>query len=377
MSIITVFLATMLLASILLSNNAYALKPDYTATATFTGNPTEKFTVSEQSNKVAAAINAQQKCTQAHPLQNYSRGYCELTEANGVALTSVAQIKANVPKQPHPLFLWQYQSKTASVYLAGSVHILKPGLYPLPKPFTAAFEQAKTLVLEVDLDKLSQQELQLKAIQHGTLPSGQTLQASMSPSTYARFSAIAKAYGLPLAQMQQFKPAFISQQLAVMALMSVGYDPNQGVEKHFTAMKGERQVLELESVDFQLDLLMNQPLQTQVKMVEEMIDQMGQFEPLTAGLVTAWLSGDDQAFQNAFEAQSGDSELSKLFMHKLLAERNVGMANKIVKFLRSQGSYFVIIGSAHYVGNKNIIDLLAKKGIHGQRIYSNQVIKPL
>ena len=53
-------------------------------------------------------------------------------------------------------------------------------------------------------------------------------------------------------------------------------------------------------------------------------------------------------------------------------ERNVGMADKIAGYLQTKGTYFVLVGAAHYVGDNSIIELLERQGIRGQRIYSNQ-----
>ena len=53
-------------------------------------------------------------------------------------------------------------------------------------------------------------------------------------------------------------------------------------------------------------------------------------------------------------------------------QRNVGMADKIATFLNGSGSYFVLVGAAHYIGDNSIIKLLERRGIRGERIYSNQ-----
>ena len=63
-------------------------------------------------------------------------------------------------------------------------------------------------------------------------------------------------------------------------------------------------------------------------------------------------------------------------MRQLMDERNVGMAEKIDAYLQTSGTYFVLIGAAHYIGESSIINLLERKGIRGERIFSNQTIAP-
>ena len=61
-------------------------------------------------------------------------------------------------------------------------------------------------------------------------------------------------------------------------------------------------------------------------------------------------------------------------MRKLMDDRNVGMANKIKQYLDSSGTYFVLIGAAHYVGENNIIELLHQAGVKGTRLDTNSTL---
>ena len=347
-------------------------QPSYSAVSTFFGEKLTTYSVNQQPNKLAAATNALLTCQQAN---TNNPTLCELTKLNGVELSTTKKIKAGLPKNNHPLFLWRYTSGTATVYLAGSVHILKPGFYPLAPPYQAAFDVSDHLVLEVDTSAVTPQQMQFKAMQYGVLPQEQGLSTVLDPDLYQSLTGITAEYGLPIAQMERFKPSFITQQLAVLALVANGYDPNSGVEAYFVRQKGDRPVLELETIDFQLELLMNQPITTQVAVLKDTLKQMSDFEPLTAELFTAWLSGDDQLMAKVFTEQAGDSPESKEFTRKLMDERNVGMVEKIQGYLGTQGTYFVLIGAGHYVGPNNIIELLAKKGIKGDRLSSNSQIE--
>jgi uncharacterized protein YbaP (TraB family) len=371
---IAIWLFALLPGLALAAQEPYIGLSGYKAEAIFTANPEQPYLAHSQPNKLAAATAAQSACMKAHPIQNPTTGYCELIRLDDARLTTAAMIKQRLPKTPHPLYLWRYRNGQATVYLGGSVHILKPGLYPLPVQYQQAFDAADRLVLEINLGAYTPQQMQFKAMQFGMLPDAQQLTDIMRPTVYAKLAAITAEYGLPLAQLARFKPSFVTQQLALLALISVGYDPSQGVETYFTQQAQDKEILELESVDFQLGLLMGQPLDAQVRMVEDTLLQMDEFEPFTADLITAWLSGDDETFKQAFDAQSGASVESQAFMRKLMGERNIGMADKISGYLASQGSYFVLVGAAHYIGEDNIIQLLERQGFKGERVYSDQSI---
>ncbi len=323
-------------------------------------------------SKLAAAKAAQAACRTANPASPAST--CELVRLGNQNITTSAAIRARIPNKPHPLFLWRYRQGETTVYLAGSIHIMKPGLYPLPSQMQAAFDAADHLVVEVNLDATRPEAMQFKYSQYGMLPDGATLADVLSPQTLERLTAVGNEYGLPVAQMARYKPAFVTQQLALFALMAVGYDPDFGVEGHFTRQAQGKDILQLETLDFQLDLLFNQPLDVQRQFAADTLEQMANFESLTADLVGAWLAGDDQTFISAFEAQSGTSPESQAFMRQLMDERNIGMAEKIADYLQSSGTYFVLVGAAHYIGENSIIKLLERQGIRGERIFSNQAI---
>ena len=356
------------------SNSAEA-RPDHTAKAVFTGEDSTdraQYTTEDQANKVVAASAALQTCR----IQNAtSPQSCELTQLDGKALTTSQDIKNQLPTGDHPLFLWLVKSRTAAVFLAGSVHILKPGLYPLATAYQEAFDQANYLVVEVDLNALSPQQMQSKALSYAALPQGQTLPQVLPAALYKKLEAVTNEYGLPLAQMANFKPSFISQQLALLAFVSAGYDPNAGVESHFTRQLGDRKVLQLETIDLQLDLLMNQPMATQIAMLQDTLDQIDSIDRIAADMVTAYLAGDEAGLDTALREQTGSSPEAIAFMHKLMDERNVGMVDKIEGYLKSNGVYFVLIGSGHYVGSNNIIQLMEERGYTLRQVNASEQVK--
>ena len=324
-----------------------------------------------QPQDLAASQLALQDCEQKRAESNKP---CELIRLNEKRVTSARELREGLPEDPRPLYLWRYASPGATVFLAGSIHFLKETLYPLPKPFEEAFSQADTLVVEVDLTALTPAELQSRTIAAGRLPRGETLATVLSPELYARLSRRFAGDGMDIVLFESLQPAMIMNQLAVFGLMALGYSPQFGLEHYFTARKESRRVLELETVDAQLDLLFGQPMAMQIQLLEDTLDQEAQFEPLLTGMLRAWLAGADDEFLALFERQAGESELAREFNRRLLDERNVGMAESIAGYLEGTGTYFVLVGAAHFIGDNGIVSLLAQQGINGTRIRSDTAL---
>jgi len=302
---------------------------------------------------------------------------CEVVRLNGERITTGAEIRARVPAR-HPLFLWRFERQGTVVYLAGSIHILKPTLYPLPAQIETAFERADHLVLEVDVTALPPQALQQRTLAYGLLPPGQSLRAVLPDTLYAALGNRLADYGMTPDMLDRAKPAMVMNQIVVSRLMSLGYLPDSGLESHFLARRAGRTVLELESLDDQLDLLFNQPLDTQIELLAETLEVADDIEPLLTGMLLAWLSGDDAAFLESFRAQSGDSPRARAFTRALLEDRNHVMADGIARFLAAADgasrTYFVLVGAAHLVGEEGIVPLLADRGYRGRRIHAGETL---
>lgn len=331
------------------------------------------YKIDSANNRLAATNSALTQCRSELTGQ---QGYCDLIDLGGQKLHTTQALKAKVPSGRYPLYLWRFEKADSVVYLAGSIHLLKPGFYPLPRQYIDAFNATDSLVLEVDTEKLGPLEVQQKSLQYGSLPPNQTLESVLPIRTYAALEKILLEYGAPISHFQQFKPNLVTQQLALFALLSVGYNPEIGLENHFRSKAKDKTVLELESFDFQLDLLLNVPMETQVEMANTMLEQMNDFEAFTADLVSAWLRGDDEAFLKVSQAQQGETKRLRTFHSALIEKRNHSMADTVVGYLSAGGRYFVLAGALHLIGEKGIPNLLLNAGYVGRRIYSDQTIPP-
>ena len=325
-----------------------------------------------QANDLLATLTALKACDAQRLPQDPE---CELRHLNDETITTGAEIRARVPAGDHPLHLWRLKGPAATVYLAGSVHILKPSLYPLPIPYELAFAASDHLVVEVNLAAIDPVALQQKTMSYASLPAGERLEDIVPGPLLARLTQSLAAYGVPLAQVAAFKPAFLMNQIVLLRLSALGYQGDWGVEQHFLRKAGSRNLLELETIDEQLSLLFDQPLDLQLQLLRDTLDQEPDIEPLVAGMIGAWLAGEDEEFMEMFEAQSGDSELSRRFTEQLLDERNHGMAARVRDLVQNgEGTYFVLVGAAHLIGDKGIVALVRADGLRPERITANATL---
>jgi uncharacterized protein YbaP (TraB family) len=327
-----------------------------------------------QPSDVTAAMAALTACAQRRAQLGVTNP-CEVVRLNGERIQTGAQIRERLPRENHPLFLWQVNGKKeATVYLAGSVHALKATLYPLPPPFEAAFQRSDTLVVEVDTVSSELEGLQRSMLEYTLLPTGATLDEVIAPATLRALNRYLAEQTIPPASVAMLKPVMIATQLSVMRLMALGYLPDQGLEHHFINRRGDRAVIELETIDQQLEVLTSPAMALQEELLLDTLLQMPEMEATVAALIVAWLAGDDIELRRLFDEQTGQSAAYQAFMEQLLGKRNRAMANRIGGFLDGQQTYFVLVGAAHLTGSDGIVALLEAQGYRVRRIGSEETL---
>jgi len=79
-------------------------------------------------------------------------------------------------------------------------------------------------------------------------------------------------------------------------------------------------------------------------------------------IIKAWKTGNPAEIEALLQQTLKENPDMQTFMDKFIFERNTKMAANLEKALRRKGTYFTVVGAAHLVGDKGILNLLKKKG---------------
>jgi uncharacterized protein YbaP (TraB family) len=261
-------------------------------------------------------------------------------------------------------FMWKVQDGKNEVYILGSLHMLKPGFYPLPREMEEAFEKAQALVVEVDETKGDTMAQLRLTVQRATYPGDETLNSRLSPKTKEAFEAyLAKSGKKDNLIIQKMRPWFASLTILMEELHKAGFNPREGIDRHFLAeaKSQKKEILQLETADFQIKLLSDFSEDLQDKLLLSTLVGAGEMEKEAQVLVDAWQNGDEQAMNEAITKNERECPELEPVQRKILYERNGPMTDKIEGYLKSGGTYFVVVGAGHLVGDKGIIELLRKR----------------
>ncbi len=257
--------------------------------------------------------------------------------------------------------LWKVQGKENSVYLLGSVHVLKKEDYPLPAPIEAAFSDSKTAVFETDIAGIEKPELAMKLAAKGQLPEGETLRTRLSPPVYAAFSNYLQKAGMPVELFDSVTPAIAAITLVALDLKKMGLDPQNGLDKHFFDLAGKdgKTIVPLETLDFQISLMTEFTKEEGELLMKTTLKEIDTMEKDLDDLIKAWRTGDAEKLDKLLNEAM---EEAPVIFHRLLTDRNRRWLPKIEELLRGKENAIVIVGCGHLVGANGVVSLLKNKG---------------
>ena len=257
--------------------------------------------------------------------------------------------------------LWKVEGTNSSLYLLGSVHLLKPEDYPLPAPMEAAFTNSAIAVFETDMEAMENPQLQLKILSKAQLPEGETLADQVSAPVYAMFTNQVQAAGLPLVMFDRLKPTLAAITLAVMEIQKLGFSPEHGIDKHYheRARKAGKQIVTLETVDFQVDLVTEFTKEEGELLMKTTLEEMATMKSEFRELIQAWKTGDSGTLEKLLNEASRQAPV---VYKRMLTDRNERWVPKLEELLKGRKNAFVVVGAGHLVGKDGVVERLKQKG---------------
>lgn len=256
--------------------------------------------------------------------------------------------------------LWKIQSKNNVVYLLGSIHYLKPQAYPLDPVLEDAFKNSKKLVLEIQLESLDRGGQQVMLMK-GLFTDGRTLKSVVAEETYKLAESELNKLGLEINVFNQFKPWFVALAVTALKLERLGFDPSHGIDRYFyqKAKKESKEILGLETVEYQMDLFDGMEAPTQELLLLSTLKDLASMEQSVDAVVHAWAAGDLNALDSTL--------LQSLRAHpqvyqRLIVDRNRAWIPKIESYLTEREKYLVVVGAGHLAGKDGIIEVMKRKG---------------
>ena len=289
---------------------------------------------------------------------------CALTPGNAAFAKEPAAAAATV--QTIKPAMWAVKDADTTIYLLGTVHVLKPGLSWFDGAVRQAFDKSDELMLELVLPE-DQAEMAKITFSLAMDTSGKTLPQKLDPEALKAYQAALTGLGLPANAFDAFKPWFAGVTLSVLPLTKLGYNPEEGVEKQLTAAAkaATKPISGFETLEEQLGFFDKLPEDQQVAFLNSTVKDIDQLGPTLDSLVLLWGKGDPKklaALMN--ESMVATPELTKT----LLWDRNARWADQIKARMDKPGTVFVAVGAGHLAGQHSVQDYLKARGLKAKRV---------
>lgn len=262
--------------------------------------------------------------------------------------------------------LWAVKDKDTTVYLFGTIHVLKPGLSWFDEAVKTAFDRSNEVKLELVMpDQAAMTKLVMAT---GVAPAGappltEQLPADKRPA----FTKAVVDMGLPANALDRFRPWLAATQLSIAPLSKMGYDSANGPEAVITAAAKQagKPLTGLETAEQQLGFFGSLSQPAQLQFLESTVDELPKLDETMATMVKEWADGDPDALAREMNDNLKDSpEVAKV----LLTDRNARWAQWIKGRMAQPGTVFIAVGAGHLAGPDSVQAQLAKLGLKAERI---------
>jgi uncharacterized protein YbaP (TraB family) len=282
----------------------------------------------------------------------------------GVPADALAQTAA--PAVPAPIegegpALWVVKDADSTLYLFGSVHVLRPTTGWASPRVEAAFDSASDIWFEIS-NPDDQAAIMPLIQQHGLSPET-PLSSRLTSEENAELDAAAKAMGASAAQLQPMKPWLAALSLSVAPLIKAGYDPKSGVELVLKARAeaAGKPIHGFETIDKQIGILAGLPDDVQLVFLRETLKDYENAATKLDEMVEAWARGDVATLDRVTITEM--KEASPTLYQAILVDRNTDWANQIQTLLEGSGTAFIAVGAAHLTGDDSVQAILQRRGV--------------
>lgn len=288
-------------------------------------------------------------------------------QAKPVAPAAAAAPAAKGAARP---LLWKVSDADNDVYLLGSFHLLKPDDYPMPADIDRAFDDAESLLFEVDPREMTAPETVAMMQKYMAYENGQSLSQVLPKATLDRLATLVSASGSSVQALEQSEPWAVSLGLVIGVSQAMGFKPDLGLDRHLMdrAAKAGKPATGLETVDDQMKAMDAVPYAEQAQGLDEFLRDPKKAMQQLQDMHAWWRTGDVERLDKDMRAEMAAKTPQS---YKLLdVDRNNAWLPQVEKRLTGSKSddTLVVVGALHLLGADGLVEKLKAKGYKVERV---------
>jgi uncharacterized protein len=262
----------------------------------------------------------------------------------------------------HVGLVWQVRGAAGTVYIAGSMHLLRPADATLPAGFDLAYREAEKLVMEIDVDDLDPAAASAFTATHATYPPGAGLRQALGERRWKRARDEFARIGLRIETLDRLEPWAAALLYSVAGMTQLGFDPALGVEEQLKvrALADRKDIAGLETLEYQLGLFDALSAEDQARLLELTLEDAAGSAREIDRLTAAWRSGDGRTLARLL---LGEYRRFPALYESLVYRRNRNWVPQVEALLQDDDDTLLVVGALHLVGERGLIALLRQRGL--------------
>ncbi len=289
-----------------------------------------------------------------------------LTSLAPAALLASPALAQEAPRPDLDPAVWVVKDADTTIYLFGTIHALDGKSDWFNDEVKTSFDKSDELVVEAispdDPTAL------LPLIQKYSMDmSGRSLPSKLSSEGQKMYAERLAKLGVPAAAFDKFRPFYAAMILTMIDMQSRGVTGEEGTEKILSvaAKKGGKKIGEIESMEWQLQMLNSLPEADQVRMLETTLKDLEKGSEVFEQLHAAWGAGNPDKVGEIMNKNTKDEPA---MYDKLLVQRNKTWAEWIDTRLDKPGTVFIAVGAGHLAGPDSVQRFLKDRNIDAERV---------
>lgn len=279
----------------------------------------------------------------------------------------VMALTAVIATAAHSQLLWKVTDNNSgkTSYVFGTHHFAPLSMLDSIKGLDAALQNADKVYGELDMQAAMDPSALMGMQQMMMAPADSTIDKVLTTKQLADLNMAWAKYGtdqIPLNALYVLKPAGLSTQLAALMSAKVLPDINvgQGIDNELQvrARKAGKQVAGLETMEFQTNMLLGDPISKQAEDLVETIEDIDAEAGKLVRLTNAYLAQNYKDIETiCAESVLKNPESAE----KMIISRNNNWMKQLQPEMKNT-NLLVVVGAGHLVGDKGILNQLKQAG---------------
>ena len=261
--------------------------------------------------------------------------------------------------------LWVVRDADSTIYLFGTVHMLRDTTQWRTPKVVAALEESQELWVEIaELgDPAASAAAMQKLVPQLGMDPARPLSSKLPAEDQARLKDVSTRLGVQPAALEGMRPWLAAMTLSLLSFQKAGYKPEAGVDMLVIQAfrKAGKPVKGFETIEQQLRFFAGFPPEVELQFLQSTLRESDRAVEMLDQTASAWARGDMETFDRVFAGQM--REYSPELHRVLLADRNEAWAARIQERLKGSGVSFVAVGAGHLSGPDSVQEKLRARGV--------------